>query len=116
MKEPKKVKCEKCNKNRQATSYCHDCGKFICGACVTVHCDWDEYTEHEIVALEQFENKLKQLDSLKKVTLYCSLYKSKELDLYCKTCGELICLNCTINKHCRPEHKYDLVDNIFERH
>ena len=35
---------------------------------------------------------------------------------YCETCGELICIHCTVNKHCRPEHKYDLVGNTFERH
>ena len=59
---------------------------------------------------------MKQLDALKKVTLYCSLHEGKELELYCETCEELICHNCTVNKHCRPEHKYDLVSDTFERH
>jgi tripartite motif-containing protein 2/3/tripartite motif-containing protein 71 len=39
-----------------------------------------------------------------------------KLDLYCETCGELICLHCTVNKHCRPEHKYDLVGDSFQKH
>ena len=52
----------------------------------------------------------------KKVTLHCSLHKGKELELYCETCGELICHNCTVRKHCRPEHKYDLVVDTFEKH
>ena len=116
VKEPKKVKCEKCNKDRLATSYCRDCGKFICAACVTVHGDWNEYAKHEVVVLEQLESKLKQLDTLKKVTLYCSLHEDKELEIYCETCEELICHNCTVNKHCRPEHKCDLVSDIFEKH
>ena len=114
LKEPKQVKCEKCNKDRLATSYCRDCGKFICAACVTVHGDWDEYAKHEIVALEQLENKVKQLDTLKKVTLYCSLHQGKELELYCETCEELICHNCTVKKH--REHQYDLVSDTFEKH
>ena len=25
-------------------------------------------------------------------------------------------MHCTVNKHCRPEHKYDLVGDTFERH
>ena len=116
VKAPKKVLCTKCNKNRPATSYCRDCGKYICTSCTTVHSDWDDFAEHEVVALEQLESKVKQLDSLKKVTLYCSLHKGKELELYCETCEELICHNCTVNKHCRPEHKYDLVDDTFEKH
>ena len=81
-----------------------------------MHSDWDDFAEHEVVALDQLESKVKQLDSLKKVILYCSLHKGKELELYCETCEELICHNCTVKKHCRPEHKYDLVDDTFEKH
>ena len=114
VKAPKKVLCTKCNKNRPATSYCRDCGKYICTSCTTVHSDWDDFAEHEVVALEQLENKVKQLDSLKKVTLYCSLHKGKELELYCETCEELICHNCTVKKH--KDHQYDLVDDMFEKH
>ena len=116
VKDSKKVKCEMCNKDRPATSYCRDCGNFICTFCTTVHSDWDAFAKHEVVALEQLESRVKQLDVLKKVTLYCSLHQGKELELYCETCEELICHNCTVNKHCRPEHKYDLVSDTFERH
>ena len=114
VKAPKKVLCTKCNKNRPATSYCCDCGKYICASCTTVHSDWDDFAEHEVVALEQLESKVKQLDSLKKVTLYCSLHKGKELELYCETCEELICLLCTVKKH--KDHQYDLVNDTFEKH
>ena len=117
VKEPKKVPCGKCLKSPQpATSYCRDCGEFICAMCTTIHSQWSDFVDHEVVAIEQLEQKVKQLDALKKVTLYCSLHQGKELELYCETCGELICHNCTVNKHCRPEHKYDLVGDIFERH
>ena len=74
------------------------------------------FAKHEFVAIDEFEKKVKQLDTLKKVTLYCSLHQGKELELYCETCEELICHNCTVSKHCRPEHKYDLVDDTLERH
>ena len=110
------MKCDTCNTPRPATSYCRDCGQFICDICSTVHKDWDAFAKHEVVALSQLESKVKQLDALKKVTLYCSLHKGKELEIYCETCGELICHNCTVSKHCRPQHKYDLVADTFERH
>ena len=114
VKEPQKVLCTKCNKNRPATSYCRDCGKYICTLCTTIHCDWDDFAEHEVIALEQLESRVKQIDSLKKVVLYCSLHKGKELELYCETCEELICHNCTVKKH--KNHQYDLVDDTFEKH
>ena len=46
--------------------------------------------------------------------MYCSKHKGKELELYCETCGELICHNCTIRLH--QGHQYDLVSDTFERH
>ena len=116
LKQPNKVKCDRCKTPRLATSYCRDCGQFICHICSTVHNDWDTFAKHEVVALEQLESKVKELDALKKVTLYCSLHQGKELELYCETCEELICHNCTISKHCRPEHKYDLVTDTFDKH
>ena len=115
VKEPEKVQCAKCKKDAQtATSYCRDCGEFICAMCAEVHKQWDMFAGHEVVALDQFEEKVKQLDSLKKVTLYCSLHQGKELELYCETCEELICLLCTIKKH--KDHQYDLVSDTFEQH
>ena len=117
VKEPQKVMCGKCKKAKQAaTSYCRDCGEFICAMCTTIHSNWDDFARHEVVALEQLESKMKELDALKKVTFYCSLHKGKELEIYCETCEELICHNCTVTKHCRPEHKYSLVDDTFEQH
>ena len=116
VKQPQKVKCDKCKTPRPATSYCRDCGEFICATCTTVHSEWDAFAKHEVVPMEQFESKVKQLDALKKVTLYCPLHQGKELELYCETCEELICLLCTVNKHCRPEHKYDLVSDTFQKH
>ena len=56
-----------------------------------------DFANHEVVAIEQLEQKMKQLDAVK-VTLYCSLHQGKELELYCETCEELICHNCTISQ------------------
>ena len=55
---------------------------------------------------------MKELKTLRKVTLKCSLHPGKELELYCETCMELICHNCTVKKH--KDHQYDIVDEIFE--
>ena len=116
VKEPQKVKCDKCRTPKPATSYCRDCGEFICATCTTVHKQWDAFAKHEVVAMEQFESKVKQLHALKKVTLYCPLHQGRELEIYCETCEELICHNCTVSNHCRPEHKYKLVSDTFEKH
>ena len=114
VKEPEKVQCGLCTKvARTATSYCRDCGEFICAHCVDTHANLVMFAKHEAVALDQFQTKVKRLDALKKVTLYCSLHEGKELELYCETCEELVCLLCTVKKH--REHQYDLVTDTFDR-
>ena len=114
VKEPQKSQCDKCKTPRPATNYCRDCGEFICAICTTIHGEWDSFAKHEVVALEEFESRVKKLGTLKKVSLYCPQHQDMKLDLYCETCEELICLHCTVSKHCRPEHKYDLVGDIFD--
>ena len=117
VKDPQKVQCEKCTITaRNASNFCRDCGEFICEKCTEMHREWKELSKHDVVSMEQIQSNVKQLVPPKKVTLYCSHHEGMKLDLYCETCGELICLHCTVNKHCRPEHKYDLVGDTFERH
>ena len=115
VKDPQKVQCEKCTvTTRTATNFCRDCGEFICEKCTETHREWKELSKHEVVSIGQIKSNVKQLVPPKKVTLYCSLHEGMKLDLYCETCGELICLHCTVKKH--KDHQYDLVGDTFERH
>ena len=113
IKAPQRMKCEKCKK-RNATSYCRDCGKFICEVCTEVHETWEDFESHEVIGLDQLEGDVMKLVPPKKMTMYCSKHKGKELELYCETCGELICHNCTVRLH--EGHRYDLVSDTFEKH
>ena len=55
-----------------------------------------------------------QLVPPKKMIAYCSKHKGKELELYCNTCGELICHNCTVQLH--QGHKHEVVSDTFQKH
>ena len=79
-----------------------------------MHREWKELSKHEVVSMEQIQSNVKQLVPPKKVTLYCSQHEGMKLDLYCETCGELLCLHCTVKKH--KDHQYDLVGDTFEKH
>ena len=46
--------------------------------------------------------------------LYCQQHQNRELELYCETCEELICFQCTIQQH--HTHKYNLIGDVFEKH
>ena len=115
MKEPQKVQCEKCKKvSRPATSFCRDCGQFICARCSDIHADWEEFSSHEVVSIDQLKGDMSKHVPPKKATHFCSKHKDQELRLYCETCEELICHDCTIRLH--QGHQYDLISDTFEGH
>ena len=115
MKEPKSVLCEKCKKvSRVATSFCRDCGQFICATCADVHANWDDFSSHEVVSVDQLQSEVSKHVPPKKVTFMCSKHKDQQLRLYCETCEDLICHDCTVKVH--KGHQYDLISDTFEEH
>ena len=62
----------------------------------------------------QFLEILDQHEKVKQDILYCQQHENRELELYCETCDELICLQCTIQQH--HGHKYNLIGDVFEKH
>ena len=46
--------------------------------------------------------------------LYCADHQERELEAYCESCAQLICLQCTITEH--TGHKCSLVKDILEKH
>ena len=113
IKEPQKTQCEKCKK-RVATSFCRSCGQFICARCTETHQEWEEFLSHEVITLDQLEGDVTRLVPPKKKVMFCSKHPTKELDLYCETCEELVCCDCTVRIH--RDHQYDLVTDAFHKH
>ena len=115
VKEPKKVQCEKCTKvSRVAISFCRDCGQFICARCSEIHADWGEFASHEVLSMDQIQGDASKHVPLKKVTHFCLKHKDQQLRLYCETCDDLICHDCTVKLH--QGHRYDLISDSIEGH
>ena len=113
VKEPQKIECEKCKKST-ATRFCRDCGKFICDKCTEMHQTWEEYSTHQIVTIQSVQADAASFIPPKKKVLYCQKHKEKLLEIYCETCNELICSNCTIRLH--QGHQYDVASDTFTKH
>ena len=106
--EPQKMACEKCTiTTRPATSFCRQCAKFICESCSTVHEERDEFKGHKVVSMEKAEE---DLVSPKKVAPPCTKH-GKNLELYCGSCKEIICKDCTMHIH--NDHKYWLISDMI---
>ena len=50
----------------------------------------------------------------KKVTTLCPKHPTEPIKIYCETCDELICRDCTVKTH--RDHSYDLIPDAFPKH
>ena len=110
----KEPKCEKCKMKTTATGFCRDCGKLICDKCTEIHQTWEEYTNHQIVPIQEVQADAANLIPPMKKVLYCPKHKDNVLKIYCETCNELICTDCTIRLH--QGHHNDVISDTFPKH
>ena len=52
----------------------------------------------------------------KEVSSYCFVHADKELELYCETCGELICSHCALRGQKHHSHEYNLISSCYEKY
>jgi len=79
-----------------------------------MHHVWEEFASHQIASLDDIQQEAANLVPLTKKVMYCPTHPEKMLEIYCETCGELICSHCTIRLH--QGHKYVLVTDTFPKH
>ena len=102
--------CEKTNAN----CYCKHCAVFLCPECLHHHDNWKRNAGHQTLNLDEVANTAYQLPQTKpEATDNCTDH-NKPLEIFCETCEELICHNCTVKKH--KDHDYDVVIDTYEKH
>ena len=105
--------CDNCKKS-DATGYCKQCTKFYCAECLGVHNKWVTFVDHTVISLDEVARTAFQLPSIKpEITMKCSSH-DQPLKIYCETCHDLICSDCTVRIH--KGHEYDLVNDTYDKH
>ena len=105
--------CDNCDKTN-ANRYCKQCFMFFCPECLHHHDNWKLNAGHQTLSLEEVASTAYQLLRAKpEATDNCSDH-NKPLEIFCETCEELICHNCTVKKH--KDHDYDVVIDTYKRH
>ena len=96
---------EEHEEERSAVSFCSNCDVFICQECVDLHKTRKFLKKHEMKPLQGvFEQGGKKED------LFDCLKHSKNCELYCHTCEEMICHICrSIEPH--HSHKVSYIDD-----
>ena len=113
VRNPEKAQCDKCGEG-EVQGFCRDCGQFICQLCLDMHRKWKEIQSHEISSLNDVEETASKMVTPKKVTTLCAKHPTELIKMYCETCDELICRDCTVKTH--RDHNYDLISDVFPKH
>ena len=110
--ETTRAQCEKCTK-ALAEGFCRDCQKLVCTKCTEEHSLCEDFADHKIVSesLTQATAEASKMISPADKVSYCPRHTKTALKLYCSTCSELICMDCTIRFH--KDHNCDLVEDLF---
>ena len=111
--ESTETKCGSCEDGK-ATAYCRNCGDFVCDDCQAAHRRLKIWKTHQIITLDKVQAQATNLIPPKKALPRCPKHSNKKLKIYCETCLELICSDCTIRLH--QGHNYDLVGEVFIKH
>ena len=61
------------------------------------------------------EAALTDVNPVKKAS-HCSVHEGKELELYCETCGELICMRCALKGGKHHDHSYEDLGQAFKKY
>ena len=105
------VTCDNCT-TTNATGYCKECAKFLCQECIDVHKKWAPIADHNVTSLDEVATSASKLLP-EKEEIKCSTH-NEPLKIFCGTCEELICHDCTVRIH--RDHDYDLISDCYLKH
>ena len=93
-----------------AVVYCtdNDCCCYLCQSCKMLHQRMKATRNHKLVTLNEVQKDFRKLERKH----LCAEHHEEELKLYCRTCQEVICRDCTIVTH--KQHDYTFIKDVRE--
>lgn len=105
--------CSSCDEGSKASSQCRDCNEYLCGNCVRAHQRVRLTKDHFIIRLgpegtlgsavgpphkaQPSPSPIQPVSD--RPPSFCELHDSEVTRLYCDTCGQAICRECTVAEH-----------------
>ena len=109
-----KVTCDMCYEEVLAVALCPECAMFLCDHCNEHHKRSKEYRNHNVIPLNELQSKKKEVNLRPKPKQMLCHDHDLELNFFCETCDQLICLYCTTNEH--NGHVHNSVKKMANKH
>ena len=104
------LECDICDSGDSPVNRCTTCSYFLCDFCSQAHRRGRNTRSHSLMSLD--ETRKMGSAAVAKPSL-CKEHDGEVMKLFCDTCEEAICRDCTIVKH--RDHKYTFVKDAFSR-
>ena len=115
--QQKAKRCSACSRcTNPAISHCTSCEMFLCSKCSESHDSWPSNKNHSVLLLREMNND-EQSQAKKRRKLFCLKHENELLKYYCETCKELVCTDCFVLNHQKPNHMHScqLVSEAAEK-
>ena len=103
----KTLTCDNGLDTNPATARCLDCDAYLCRSCLDIHKKQISLKKHTTVTLDEIKEKG---DKCFHRPQYCIKHDKEVLKLYCRTCSEPICGDCTYVDH--RTHEYVFLSDV----
>ncbi|XP_048578195.1 tripartite motif-containing protein 45 isoform X2 [Nematostella vectensis] len=106
----KKPACESCDSGEPAQGRCNECDHFVCEQCISAHKRFQPVQHHTILSFDEIKSgKLLAMSEAS----FCTKHKDEKLKLFCESCKEVICRDCTVVDH--KNHDYLFTSDVIAR-
>ena len=106
--------CENCEENG-AVRYCKQCACGFCEKCFKIHNGLKVNARHQSIDMNDVTaTTTDQLPDKQEFVMMDCTDHSKPAEIFCETCQELICRDCTIRRH--KDHNFDLIADVLPKH
>ena len=94
-------KCNTCDENNPATSYCFVCQSFLCASCFQYHQRFKATRGHRNVLMDNLQAQ--DVQELIQRPVMCSqqYHEDQPMEFYCEDCKVVVCHKCSVVSHNR---------------
>ncbi|XP_028392061.1 E3 ubiquitin-protein ligase TRIM33-like [Dendronephthya gigantea] len=115
--QTQKLHCESCKvAEASVTSRCIECERYLCKNCLTVHNNWPDFKNHDVMTLAELAKPENQGKARGKPRCKKEGHGNKHFEFYCNTCQELACINCVVLNHSKANHDYHPIETVVKQH
>ena len=98
--------CEQCCQSAdKAIAFCRHCAQYICDYCKESHLRLKVFSGHTVVSIEELRRNAEENLPIVQPSepMRCKEHQ-EQLKIYCFTCNQLICRDCTVIDHNLKDH------------